>query len=248
MQVGPACAGLCFFGELGHGVGMSDVVLEALGGQKIWGYVAQPEGRPRGCLVVLHEAFGVTPHMKRVCDGYAKEGYVAVAPAMLAFATKTPEGAVLSVDLVGFEEGRKLIGQISKEQIVDGIRAFVAWGRAQGLKVGVVGFCWGGSCSYLAASQLPEIDACSSYYGGWLWEIVEWGQPKCPRMVHLAKLDRYIPLEKTKAAFAAFDPGCEVFVYEADHAFNRDDGKTWEPESAAAARRRTLDLFAKTIG
>lgn len=225
-----------------------DVFVEASGGQKIWGYAARPDSGARGCVLVLHEAFGVTPHIRRVCDDYAKEGYVAVAPAMLAWATGTPEGAVLPVDLQGFEEGRRLIGMVSKEQVVDTVRAFMDWGLAQGLKVGVLGFCWGGSCSYLAASRLPAISACSCYYGGWLWEVVAWGQPACPRMVHLAQLDRYVPLEKTKAAFASHDPGCQLFDYPADHAFNRDDGKTFEPQSAALARRRTLEMFAKAIG
>jgi carboxymethylenebutenolidase len=227
---------------------MDEHVILEVGGQAVWGYVAEPEGTPRGCLVVLHEAFGVTPHIRRVCEDYAKEGYVAVAPALLALATGTPEGAVLPVDLAGFERGRELIMKISKDQIVEAVRAFVGWGAARGLRVGVVGFCWGGSCSYLAASRLPEIAACSSYYGGYLWEIVAEGQPGCPRMVHLARLDRYIPLEKTVAAFAAHDPGCEVHVYEADHAFNRNDSKTWEPESARLARARTLEMFAKSIG
>lgn len=224
-----------------------DLVLQAVDGHEVGAFVEKPKGKARGCVVVLHEAFGVTPHIKSVCADYAGQGYVAVAPHLFSWALGKAGGTVLGQDKDGLDEGRRLIGLTSKEQIIETVRLCVDWARAEGLKTAVVGYCWGGSCSYLAAANIKDIVAASCYYGGWLWEIVAWGQPECPRMVHLARLDRYIPLEKTIAAFSQYDPGCPVFAYDADHGFNRDDGKTYEPEAARLARERTLEMFERAF-
>lgn len=229
---------------------METVMLRGAGNKTFAGYVAMPAkdfGTPRGCVLVLHEAFGVTPHIERVCEDFADQGYVVMAPAMLSLAVGNPEGKVLGQTKAGLDEARTLIEATDSGELLALIKACVAWGKAQGLKVAVCGYCWGGSVAYASAAQLPEIDACVCYYGGKIHELAEQMQPKCPTLVHLAKLDRYIPIEAAVTALATHDKAAHVEVYEADHGFNRDDGVTFDMGAAMVARRLTLDLFDRNL-
>jgi carboxymethylenebutenolidase len=219
-----------------------------VGGVALPCYVAKPEGKPRGGLVLLHEAFGITPSIKRVCDGFAADGYLVVAPGLFVFAPVERPPITLAQDKAGLDEGRHMIEKIKDEDVIAGTKACVEWLERDGLRVASIGYCWGGSCSYLVAARIEQIKACVCYYGGRLQMQCANEQPKCPTLVHLAKLDRYIPVGEATAAFAKYHPAAEVHVYEADHGFNRDDGPTFNPEIAGIARKRTMDLFAKTIG
>ncbi len=224
---------------------METVKLRTHNGCEFVGYVALPEGEPRGAVVVLHEAFGVTPHITRVCEDYADQGYAVIAPAMLSLAVGKPEGVVLPQNKNGLDEARRLIEATDQGALLELVSACVDWGRAQGLKVATAGFCWGGSVSYKAASLLETIDACVCYYGGQIHELCKVAQPKCATLVHLARLDQYIPVEVATANLAAYDKAAHVEVYDADHGFNRDDGVTFDVGAALVARRLTLDVFSK---
>lgn len=226
---------------------METVMLRGLGGMGFVGHVALPDGPARGALVVLHEAFGVTAHMKRVCEDYAGQGYAVIAPAMLSLALGKAEGAVLPQNKNGLDEARRLIEATDPTALLALVSACVDWGKVQGLKVGVVGFCWGGSVAYSSASQLETVDACVCYYGGRIHELCKGAQPACATLVHLAKEDRYIPIDEATRALAEHDKAAHVEVYEADHGFNRDDGVTFDIGAALVARRLTLDLFDKNL-
>jgi len=216
-------------------------------GRSLGIWVTRPVDAPRGCLIILHEAFGVTPHIQRVCAAYAQAGYLCAAPAMLMHATGQPTGVVLPQTKAGLEEGRKLIMATPRAQWVEMIQAVVAWAAAQGLPSATLGYCWGGSCAYWGGSQIPTLKAAVAYYGGMLAELAAQGQPACPTLIHLATLDRYIPLEPTRQAFARHHPQAVVHVYEADHGFNRDDGKTYNHAASQLARARTLEFLEKAF-
>jgi carboxymethylenebutenolidase len=216
-------------------------------GRQLGIWVARPATAPKGCLVVLHEAFGVTPHIERVCAEYATEGYLCAAPAMLMHASGRPEGVVLPQNKEGLEAGRKLIMATPLPQWVAMIQAVVTWAAGQGLASATLGYCWGGSCAYCAGAQIPALKAAVAYYGGMLAELTAQGQPTCPTLVHLATADRYIPLEATLKAFAHHHPQALVHVYEADHGFNRDDGKTFDKLASQLAKARTLELLNKAF-
>ena len=228
---------------------MESVTLHTAGGKAFENYVARPEeGTPlHGCVVVLHEAFGVTDHIKRVCDDFAGQGYVALAPAMHAFSVGKPEGVVLPVNKAGLDEARQLIGRTAREDIVALVAACVAWAAEQGLKAGLCGFCWGGSVAYLGASHVPGVAACISYYGGQMAQLAAEAQPTCPTLVHLAAHDRYIPLDEARESLAANHPAAQVQIFDADHGFNRDDGVSYDPGVALVARRMTLDVLEKAL-
>jgi carboxymethylenebutenolidase len=230
---------------------METVTLTTGTGKEFVGHVARPEGefavKLKGCIVVLHEAFGVTGHIKRVCEDFAGQGYVAIAPAMLAFAVGKAEGVVLPINKNGLDEARRLIEATDRADILAMIEACVRWSKVQGLNVGLCGYCWGGSVAYLAASHVDGVAACVSYYGGQLAKLTAEAQPQCDTLVHLATLDQYIPLEEAVEALKVHHPAAQVQVYEADHGFNRDDGVTYDPGVALVARRLTLDVFLKNI-
>ncbi|TKW60513.1 MAG: dienelactone hydrolase family protein [Blastochloris viridis] len=230
---------------------MEMVTLTTGTGKEFVGHVARPQGEfagePKGCVVVLHEAFGVTAHIKRVCEDFAGQGYVAIAPAMLAFALGTPEGVVLPINKKGLDEARRLIEATERADILGMLEACIAWGRGQKLNVALCGYCWGGSVAYMGASHLKDVAACVSYYGGQLAKLTAEAQPTCATLIHLAEQDQYIPLDEAVEALKRYHPAAQVQVYEADHGFNRDDGVTYDPGVALVARRLTLDVIQRNM-
>jgi carboxymethylenebutenolidase len=107
----------------------------------------------------------------------------------------------------------------------------------------IVGYCYGGTMSWLAASRVPGIAAASSYYGGGVASMA--GLPlNCPVICHLGRLDGHIPADEVQAKVAATHPEVPVHIYEASgHGFNNDGVEAQNPADAALARARTLALF-----
>lgn len=197
--------------------------------------------------MVLHEAFGITPHIQRVCAQYSAAGYVCAAPALLMPSTGKTNGLVLPQNKAGLDEARTLILSTQREDLYAMLRATAAWGEGQHLPVAAVGYCWGGSCAYVAGVVVPNLKASLCYYGGQLAQLCAEAQPVCPTLIHLATADRYIPLIPTTQALAAHHPSAMVHIYDADHGFNRDDGKTFNAPAAALAFTRSLDFLDKSL-
>ncbi len=112
-------------------------------------------------------------------------------------------------------------------------------------KVGVVGYCYGGLLSWLAACELSGVAGAAAYYGGGIVGEVE-RSAKCPVIMHFGELDAHIPLsdvEKIKTA----QPDVPVYVYNADHGFNRDHRSSYNAEASATARERTLAFFEEHL-
>src|SRR5689334_14945337 len=107
----------------------------------------------------------------------------------------------------------------------------------------MVGYCYGGSMTWLAASQCKGLSAASSYYGSRVKDMA--GMPlSCPTIVHLGRNDAHIPAEEVKAAVAMMNGHVPVYIYEnSGHGFNNDGREDASPADAALARQRTLELF-----
>lgn len=216
-------------------------------GKKIGAYVARPAVPNGEGVVVLHEAFGVTPFITATCDWLARQGYVAVAPDMLSHAGAQTGNNVLPQNGAGLEEGRQRILATPLELTLGDVAAARDAVAHHAGRVHVVGFCWGGSMAYAGATRLAGFSTCSPFYGGKLAELTALGQPSCPTQVHLATLDRYIPLDATRTAFAANHPAAEVFVYDADHGFCRHDGVTYDAVAKDLAFGRWLRLMQSKV-
>jgi carboxymethylenebutenolidase len=203
-------------------------------------YEALPAGRPKGAVVVIQEIFGVNAHIRSVADGYAQDGYVALAPALFDRVERNVELGYTDPD--EFQKGIRLAFQdLRLQDALQDLQATVNAGAAYG-KVGVVGYCFGGLLTWLSACELNGVAAASSYYGGGIAKQLE-RQPKCPLIMHFGERDMHIPMSEVEALRKAH-PGIPVHVYAADHGFNCNVRGSYDAASAALARQRTLELFS----
>jgi carboxymethylenebutenolidase len=219
------------------------VKLEGEDGHQLDGYRANPSGSPRGGLVVIHEIFGVTSHIKRVTDGFAADGYVALAPALFDRVERGVSMGYLPADI---ERGRALRAKAGWDTMVTDVRAAVEALRAERLKVGVVGYCMGGSLAWLAATRIAGVTAAVSYYGGAVAEFAR-EQPRCPVLMHFGETDQSIPAEHWDRIRAAH-PATPMHIYPAGHGFNCDERASYHEPSARLARQRTLDFLRRHVG
>src|SRR5919202_2183068 len=124
--------------------------LRASDGFELSAYVAHPTGTPKGGLVVIQEIFGVNGHIRRVADGYAADGYLAIAPALF---DRIEPGIEIGYGPADIERGRELKGRSQTEAALRDIAAARDAAAAAG-KVGVVGYCWGGCFSWVLATPV----------------------------------------------------------------------------------------------
>jgi carboxymethylenebutenolidase len=209
------------------------VRLTAADGNTLDAYVARPDRTPKGGLVVCQEIFGVNRHIRAVAEGFAAEGFLAVAPALF---DRIKPGVALEYTAEGVAEGRALRTALAWDDVMADVAAAVEAARAAG-KVGVVGYCWGGSLAWLAACRL-EVAAAVGYYGGQIHEHRQ-DKPRAPVMLHFGELDDLIP-HKHVAEIGRLHPAVQIFTYPAGHGFNCDGRADFDEDSAGIAGERTL--------
>ena len=143
---------------------MSECVnLQASDGHQLDAYVAHPEGEPIAGLVIVQEIFVVNRHIRSVADGYAKDGFLAVAPALF---DRYERGLVLGYEGEDMQKAMSLVPQLNLDHALLDTAAALEYARQQtGKKCGVIGYCYGGTITWLAASRLGA-DAAVGYYGG----------------------------------------------------------------------------------
>jgi carboxymethylenebutenolidase len=206
-------------------------------GHELRAWLTAPPGKASGAIVVVQEIFGVNSHIRAVTDGYAAEGYVAIAPCVF---DRVRRGIELGYSQSEMQEGFGYVQQLKPEQTMLDLSAALAVVKHAG-RIGMVGYCWGGKMAYVSAAELPL--ACAvSYYGGSIVQSLD-KKPKCPMMFHFGELDTHIPMsdvEKIKAA----NPHAIFHVYPgAGHGFNCDQRSSYNPQAAALARERSLAFF-----
>lgn len=206
---------------------------------RIHAWRTDPEGVPRGALVVVQEIFGVNPHIRTVAEGFARDGYIALAPA---YFDPIEPGVELEYDAEGIARGKSLITSLGLERAADITLAAAESLVGEG-NVGTVGYCWGGTVALLAALRLglPSV----SYYGARNLPFLQ-ETPRAPVMFHFGDRDASIPPEMVQAHRDAL-PQMEVFTYPAGHGFNCDLRADYDPASARLARERSLDFFARNL-
>jgi carboxymethylenebutenolidase len=218
------------------------IELKAADGHKLAAWRAEPKGKPRGALIVVQEIFGVNSHIKSIADGYAADGYLAIAPA---FFDRAQRGVDLGYSPADIEVGRTFIPKLQWDNTMKDAAAALDNVKSAG-KVGIVGYCWGGTVSWMGASRLAGLAAAVTYYGGGI-TANSGEKPKCPVMSHWGETDHAIPLEGVKK-FLGEHPEVTSFVYPAGHGFNCDQRGSYHAESAKLARSRSLEFLRKHIG
>ena len=218
------------------------VELTTRDGERLSAWRADPADRPRGAIVVVQEIFGVNGHIRSVCDGFADDGYLAIAPALFdRYAPKVDLGYT-PADIA---KGRELKARAG----IGPALADVAAARdavAKAGKVAVVGYCWGGYVAWMAAAREPDFACAVPYYGGGILDASN-ERPRCPVMAHFGELDQGIPVAGVRE-LAAAHPEAQVFIYAADHGFNCDQRAAYNPAAAKLARERTLGFLRRHVG
>jgi carboxymethylenebutenolidase len=215
------------------------VMITASDGHALAAYFAEPQGKPRGGIVVIQEIFGVTRHIRAVADQYAAAGYAAIAPAL--FDRIEPN---IDVPYTDMQKGFAYMQKLKNDEVLLDLDAGIEKLAGSG-KVGSVGYCWGGTMSYLASTRLP-LAAAVAYYGGGVNRYLS-AKPLCPVMFHFGERDTHIPASVVAEVKAAL-PNAPVYVYAADHGFNCTDRASFEPNSAQLAFERTVEFFHQYVG
>ncbi|MCI5076228.1 dienelactone hydrolase family protein [Oricola sp.] len=222
---------------------MSHITLTASDGFELGAYRADPEGTPRGGIVVIQEIFGVNAHIRSICDRLAADGYVAIAPALFDRVEPDFECGYSPEEV---EQARGFLAAPNWDVFVrdtDAARAALA----EFGKVGIVGFCLGGSVAFLGATRLEGFSASVGFYGGRVAAYAD-ETPRCPTQLHYGSEDHGIPMSNVETVKSK-RPDVEVFVYEgAGHGFNCDARPSFHAEAAALAWDRTMKFFDEHMG
>jgi carboxymethylenebutenolidase len=208
-------------------------------------FSAYAAGEPSAdaAVVILQEIFGVNAHIRSVADTYARHGFYAVAPALF---DRVERDAELPYTPEGLERGRALAGHLAPEVVLRDIAAALAHGRevVKTGRVGVVGYCLGGSYAWLSATRL-NTDAAVGYYGSKVAAHLD-EKPRAPVIFHFGDKDRGIPLTDVEKIRAAH-PAVPVHVYDAGHGFNRDGSAAYNEAAASLAFSRSLSFLQHTL-
>lgn len=223
------------------------VKVTASDGEQLSAYVARPHDEPKGALVIIQEIFGVNKSIQAVADSYAKEGYLSVAPAIF---DRIERDVNLGYDEVGMKKAFALYPKLSPDDSLKDVAA--AFNYAKGIvdAVGVLGFCYGGLVSWLAATRGTDLafePACTvCYYPGGIGKVAK-EEPTCPVMIHFGGADDHIgkdQIDAVREAHGKHEGEVEIFVYDgAKHAFANPDRPSWNADAAKLARERSLKFL-----
>jgi len=216
------------------------VRLAAADGHRLDAYRIRPTA-PVAALVVLQEIFGVNQHMRDVCDDYSRRGFSVVAPALFDRAARRIE---LDYGPESVETGRRLRAAIGWDETLLDVQAAIDAVRADG-PVAVLGYCWGGTLAFLAATRLDGVGCAISYYGG---QTVPFAKetPQVPVLMHFGEFDPRIPVED-RATIQAANPQIETHIFPADHGFNCNHRKEYDAQIAERALGLTLDFMTRHL-
>jgi len=210
-------------------------------GHEFQAWLVAPSGRPRGAVVLLQEIFGVNGHIRAVAADFAAQGYTVIAPCLF---DRIRRGIELGYSQAEVQEGAGYRAQLKPETTMKDIAAATAVVRNSG-RTATVGYCWGGTLSYLAACQLP-VSCAVVYYGKVVGYLEQ--KPRCPVMFHYGAQDLSIPLSDVEATRAAIQPPSALHLYEdAGHGFNCDQRPSHNPQAATLARTRTLEFLGRYL-
>jgi len=215
--------------------------LTASDSHQLGAYRADPAGAPKGGIVVIQEIFGVNQHIRKVCDDFAKEGYVAVAPALFDRTQKDFQCGYTPPEI---EKARTFVAKPDWDAMMRDTDAALKDIKSVG-PLGIVGFCMGGTIAFLAATRLSGLSAAVGYYGGRIVAFAD-EKPKCAVQLHFGAKDASIPMTDVEIIKQKRASDCEIYVYnDAGHGFHCDERGSFHKDSRDVAWKRTTDFLAK---
>ncbi|MDK2768761.1 MAG: dienelactone hydrolase family protein [Sphingomonas sp.] len=230
---------------------MASIEIQAIDGSGSFAaYRADPEGTPRGAIVVIQEIFGVNEGIRRKCDHFASLGYVALAPDLF---WRLEPGIDLDPDVEPeFKQALDWMGKFDQDKGVADIEATIRVARdVSGGKVGVTGYCLGGRLAFMTAAR-TDSDASVGYYAVGVDGLL--GEKHAianPLMLHIAGDDGFVPAATQKAMHEGLDDHPKVTLHDypgEDHGFATEMGKRRSEAAAQLADSRTEAFFAEHIG
>ena len=232
---------------------MSYVEIASMDGEgsfKAW--LAEPEGTPKGAILVIQEIFGVNEGIRRKADHWASLGYVGIAPDLF---WRLEPGVELDPDISEeFQQALGLMQRFDQDRGIADIEAVIRDARSRlpdGGRVGAVGYCLGGRLAFMTSAR-TDIDASVAYYGVGLEGLL--GEKHAiarPLMLHIAGADHFVTPDKQKLIHEGLDDHPRVTIYDypgEDHGFAAEMGNRRSPEAAALADGRTEAFFADHVG
>jgi len=216
------------------------IKLTAQDGHSFGAYEAGDPKAPRK-LVVLQEIFGVNGHIREVCDEFAAHGFHVVSPAV--FDRARPD-AELGYEQADIQEGLALRAAVPAEGPIADIKACAAYFNSG--NVAVIGYCWGGSLAWEAATQTEAFRCAVGWYGGGIVATKD-AKPHCPVELHFGGEDASIPHTDITAIRDA-QPDIEIYVYDnAGHGFGCSERPSYDPEATALANERSLAFIRQHL-
>ena len=219
------------------------IELKASDGHKLAAYVAQPAGKPRGGVVVIPEIFGVNSHIQQTTDGFAADGYLAVSPAMFDRVQRNYDTGYSQPEI---QAGVAIMQKLDWKQAILDVEAAIGEAKKGG-KVGIVGYCFGGTVSWVASAQAKGLACAVPYYGGGMPGFIN-EKPRVPTMCHFGEQDQSPTLAQSKEIAAKHPEITAHFYAGAGHGFNCDQRGSWNADAAKLARSRTIDFFRQHLG
>ena len=218
------------------------IELTAKDGHTLSAYRADPEGAPKGAVIVLQEASGVNPHIQKLVDAFAAKGYVAVAPSLFDV-VKTDVS--LGYDATSRAEGLDLVRQVETDRAFADIQAAVDAVKDVG-KVAVVGYSWGGYLAYASGNRVKGLACAIGYYGDAVVQDFR-EKRKAPTLLHFGENDASNS-SADLTQFRAHRPDVSAFTYAgAGHGFNCDEHEDYNQEASEAALVRTLFWISQYV-
>jgi carboxymethylenebutenolidase len=215
--------------------------LKSADGHSFSAYTAGDANARHG-VVVIQEIFGVNHHIRDMVDRFAAKGYAAIAPALF---DRAQRGVELGYTQDDIGSGRELRMKLRDSAVMADVEA--AANHLSGKKLGIVGYCFGGTVAWWGATRTNKFAAASCWYGGGIPGTKD-ERPNCPVQMHFGEKDASIPMTDVEAVRAA-QPGVEVYVYDgAQHGFGCDERASYSKPDYELAQQRTLELFAKQLG
>lgn len=208
-------------------------------GAELSAYHVTPFGDKKGGLVLIQEIFGVTDHIKDLCDGFAADGYEVAAPCLY---DREEPGFQATYSDDDIARSLKLQEATGYDHVKGDVQAAIDFLHTRNnLRVHITGYCYGGSVAWVAACRCSGLTSAAGYYGRHIIDHVD-EEPQCETILHFGEQDKAIPMEWVRDIEAAH-PDIRVYVYDADHGFNSDRRANYDEDATQQARERTLELF-----
>ncbi len=192
------------------------IKITAADGHRLDAYIARPTGNVQGGLVIAQEMYGLTDYLKATCEFYASRGFLTIAPALY---DRMQSDLVLPYDRANHDRAQAIYKNWNWDTALDDLDAGKAVVSEAG-KVGLVGFCWGGTLAWLAACR-RNYDAAIAYYGSMMPDFAN-EQARCPVIAIIGSEDGTLRPQRIEQ-FRQAQPEIPVHIYEgARHGFDNE--------------------------